>query len=188
DTRGIEGTYRFIRKLWRLFYDQNEQFLVVDTEPTREELKTLHKTIKKVGEDVENFSFNTSVSSFMVCVNELSAAKCHKKAILEPLLIIMSPYAPHITEELWAQLGNEPGSITKQTFPEWNPAYLVEDSFEYPIQINGKVRANLTFAAETSKEEIEKTVLADETVLKWMEGKPAKKVIVVPKRIVNVVI
>ena len=188
DTRGIEGTYRFIRKLWRLFYDQNEQFLVVDTEPTREELKTLHKTIKKVGEDVENFSFNTSVSSFMVCVNELSAAKCHKKAILEPLLVIMSPYAPHITEELWAQLGNEPGSITKQTFPEWNPAYLVEDSFEYPIQINGKVRANLTFAAETSKEEIEKAVLADETVLKWMEGKPAKKVIVVPKRIVNVVI
>ena len=188
DTRGIEGTYRFIRKLWRLFYDQNDQFLVVDTEPTREELKTLHKTIKKVGEDVENFSFNTSVSSFMVCVNELSAAKCHKKAILEPLLVIMSPYAPHITEELWAQLGNEPGSITKQTFPEWNPAYLVEDSFEYPIQINGKVRANMTFAAETSKEEIEKAVLADETVLKWMEGKPAKKVIVVPKRIVNVVI
>ena len=188
DTRGIEGTYRFIRKLWRLFYDQNDQFLVVDTEPTREELKTLHKTIKKVGEDVENFSFNTSVSSFMVCVNELSAAKCHKKAILEPLLVIMSPYAPHITEELWAQLGNEPGSITKQTFPEWNPAYLVEDSFEYPIQINGKVRANMTFAAETSKEEIEKAVLADETVLKWMEGKPAKKVIVVPKIIVNVVI
>lgn len=188
DTRGIEGTYRFIRKLWRLFYDQNEQFLVVDAEPTKEELKTLHKTIKKVGEDVENFSFNTSVSSFMVCVNELSAAKCHKKAILEPLLVIMSPYAPHITEELWAQLGNEPGSITKQTFPTWNPAYLVEDSFEYPIQINGKVRANMTFAAETSKEDIEKAVLTDETVLKWMEGKPAKKVIVVPKRIVNVVI
>jgi leucyl-tRNA synthetase len=187
DTKGITGVHGFLKKYWRLFY-LNGNFEVSDAEPSKDALKTLHKTIKKVGEDIENFSFNTSVSSFMVCVNELSAAKCHKKARLEPLLVIMSPYAPHITEELWAQLGNEPGTITKQAFPIWNPAYLVEDSFEYPIQINGKVRANLTFAADTSKEEIEKAVLADETVLKWMEGKPAKKVIVVPKRIVNVVI
>lgn len=188
DTRSIEGTYRFVRKLWRLFFDQNDKYIVVEAEPTAEELKTLHKTIKKVGEDVENFSFNTSVSTFMVCVNELSALKCHKKAILEELLIILSPYAPHVTEELWALLGNENGKITEQKFPDWNPTYLVEDSFEYPIQINGKVRLSISFAADASKESIETEVMANETVQKWMEGKPAKKVIVVPKRIVNVVI
>jgi leucyl-tRNA synthetase len=188
DTRSIEGTYRFVRKLWRLFFDQNDKYIVVEAEPNAEELKTLHKTIKKVGEDVENFSFNTSVSTFMVCVNELSALKCHKKSILEELLIILSPYAPHVTEELWALLGNENGKITEQKFPDWNPAYLVEDSFEYPIQINGKVRLSISFAADASKESIETEVMANETVQKWMEGKPAKKVIVVPKRIVNVVI
>lgn len=188
DTRSIEGTYRFVRKLWRLFFDQNDKYIVIEAEPTAEELKTLHKTIKKVGEDIENFSFNTSVSTFMVCVNELSALKCHKKSILEELLIILSPYAPHVTEELWALLGNENGKITEQKFPDWNPSYLVEDSFEYPIQINGKVRLSISFAADASKESIETEVMANETVQKWMEGKPAKKVIVVPKRIVNVVI
>lgn len=188
DTRGMEGTYRFIRKLWRLLFDAQGQFLVTESEPTPEELKTLHKTIKKVGEDIEQFSFNTAVSAFMVCVNELSAAKCHKRSILEPLVIILSPYAPHLAEELWERLGNTPGTVTEQVFPTWNPAFLVEDSIEYPIQINGKVRTSLTFAAETSKEDIEKAVLADESVIRWMEGKPAKKIIVVPKRIVNVVI
>jgi len=188
DTRGMEGTYRFIRKLWRLFFDAQGQSLLQDAEPTPAELKSLHKTIKKVGEDIEQFSFNTAVSAFMVCVNELSAAKCHKRAILEPFVILLSPYAPHLAEELWVHLGKIPGTVTAQQFPHWNPDYLVEDSIEYPIQINGKVRANLVFAAEASKEEIEKAVLAEESVQRWMEGKPAKKIIVVPKRIVNIVI
>ncbi len=187
DTRGIEGTNRFLRKFWRLFFDQNGKYLVSDAEPTKEELKSLHKTIKKVEEDVENFSFNTSVSTFMICVNELTDLKCHKKAILSDLLVIISPYAPHIAEELWSLIGNTE-SITLQQFPQWNPEYLVEDSFEYPVQVNGKVRVNLNFPADMSKEDIEKAVLANEQVIKWMEGKPLKKIIVVPKRIVNVVI
>ena len=187
DTRGIEGTYRFVRKLWRLFYDQNGKNLVVDTEPSKEELKALHKTIKKVNEDIESFSFNTSVSSFMICVNELSDLKCHKKAILEKLVVILSPYAPHVTEELWQILGNS-DSITVQEFPIFEAKHLIEDSFEYPIQINGKVRATLNFPADMSKEEIEKLVLENDLVLKWLEGAKPKKIIVVPKRIVNVVI
>jgi len=187
DTRGIEGTYRFLRKFWRLFFDQNGNPIFKDEEPTKDELKSLHKTIKKVAEDVENFSFNTSVSSFMICVNELTDLKCHKKAILRDLLITISPYAPHIAEELWEQIG-ETESITKTSFPTFNPAYLVEDSFEYPIQINGKVRVNLNFPSDMAKEEIEKQVLANEQVIKWMEGKELKKIIVVPKRIVNVVV
>jgi leucyl-tRNA synthetase len=187
DTRGIEGTYRFLRKFWRLFFDQNGNPIFKDEEPTKDELKSLHKTIKKVAEDVENFSFNTSVSSFMICVNELTDLKCHKKAILRDLLITISPYAPHIAEELWEQIG-ETESITKTSFPTFNAAYLVEDSFEYPIQINGKVRVNLNFPADMAKEEIEKQVLANEQVIRWMEGKELKKIIVVPKRIVNVVV
>lgn len=187
DTRGIEGTYRFVRKVWRLFFDQNGKNLVTDAEPTKEELKALHKTIKKVNEDIESFSFNTSVSSFMICVNELSDLKCHKKAILEQLLVILSPYAPHVTEELWQVLGHT-DSITAQQFPTFDAKHLVEDSFEYPIQINGKVRATLNFPADMSKEEIEKQVLTNELVVKWLEGATPKKIIVVPKRIVNVVI
>lgn len=187
DTRGIEGTHRFLRKLWRLFFDQNGNPIFKDEEPTKDELKALHKTIKKVAEDVENFSFNTSVSSFMICVNELTDLKCHKYAILKDLCIAISPYAPHIAEELWQQLG-ETESVTKATFPVFNASYLVEDSFEYPVQINGKVRVNLIFPADMAKEEIEKEVLANQQVIKWMEGKPLKKIIVVPKRIVNVVV
>ncbi len=187
DTRGIEGTYRFLRKFWRLFFDQNGNPIFKDEEPTKDELKSLHKTIKKVAEDVENFSFNTSVSSFMICVNELTDLKCHKKAILRDLLITISPYAPHIAEELWEKIG-ETESITKTAFPTFNAAYLIEDSFEYPIQINGKVRVNLNFPADMAKEEIEKQVLANEQVIRWMEGKELKKIIVVPKRIVNVVV
>ena len=187
DTRGIEGTYRFVRKLWRLFYDQNGKYLVTDAEPSKEELKALHKTIKKVSEDIEDFSFNTSVSSFMICVNELSDLKCHKKAILEKLVVILSPYAPHVTEELWQILGNS-DSITTQEFPVFDAKYLIEDSFEYPIQINGKVRATLNFPADMPVKDIEKLVLENDLVLKWLEGATPKKIIVVPKRIVNVVI
>ncbi|WP_337040858.1 leucine--tRNA ligase [Emticicia sp. 17c] len=188
DTRGIEGTYRFIRKLWRLFFDQNGKSIVTEAEPDKAELKALHKAIKKVSEDVENFSFNTSVSTFMICVNELSDLKCSKKAILEQLVIILSPYTPHISEELWEILGHEKGTITKQAYPVFEAKYLVEDSFEYPIQINGKVRTSISFPANMSKEDIEKAVLSNENVLKWLEGNAPKKLIVVPKRIVNVVI
>ena len=188
DTRSIEGTYRFLRKLWRLFFDQNGNKIILNAEPSADELKTLHKTIKKVEEDIANFSFNTSVSTFMICVNELTDLKCHKRAILKDLLVILSPYAPHISEELWAEIGEKPGTITTASFPVFNLAYLVEDSYEYPVQINGKVRATLSFAADASKEEIEQGVLADEHVIRWMEGQPLKKIIVVPKRIVNVVV
>ncbi|WP_259016536.1 leucine--tRNA ligase [Emticicia fluvialis] len=188
DTRGIEGTYRFIRKLWRLFFDQNGKYIVTDVEPTKAELKALHKTIKKVSEDVESFSFNTSVSTFMICVNELSDLKSSKKAILEQLVIVLSPYTPHLSEELWEILGNEKGTVTQQRFPAFEAQHLIEDSFEYPIQINGKVRTSISFPADMSKEDIEKAVLENENVIKWLEGNAPKKLIVVPKRIVNVVV
>jgi leucyl-tRNA synthetase len=188
DTNGIEGTSRFLRKLWRLFFDLDNNLLVNDDEPNKEELKTLHKTIKKIGEDVENFSFNTAVSTFMIAVNELTDLNCHKKVILKELLIIISPFAPHIAEELWDKTGMEKGTVTLQKFPDWNPDFLKEDAFEYPVQIMGKVRVKLSFSADATKEEIEKAVLSNDQVIKWMEGKPLKKIIVVPKRIVNVVV
>jgi len=188
NTNGIDGTYRFIRKFWRLFYNDNGQWLVKDEEPTKAELKVLHKTIKKVQEDIESFSFNTAVSAFMMCVNELGTLKSSKKAILEPLLVLLSSYAPHITEELYAALGNEGGSLSTADFPVWEPQYVVDDVFEYPIQINGKVRVTMAFASDTPPAEVEKAVLANETVQKWLDGKLPKKIIVVPKRIVNVVL
>jgi leucyl-tRNA synthetase len=192
-TSGIDGTFRFIKKLWRLFYkdvpgSEESQWLVTDEAPTREELKVLHKTIKKAEDDIENFSFNTSVSAFMVCVNELATLKCHKRAILQDLVLLLSPYAPHIAEELWAALGNVPGTVSKAQYPTFNPAYLVEDAFEYPIQINGKVRTTISFPVDQAKEAIEADVLANEVVQKWLEGQTPKKVVVVPKRIVNVVL
>ena len=148
----------------------------------------MHKTIKKIEEDIEHFSFNTAVSAFMVCVNELGALKSHNKSVLQELVILLSPYAPHISEELWDALGNEKGMVSKAAFPKFEAKYIVEAIFEYPIQINGKVRISLPFALDTTPADIEKEVLANEVVQKWMEGNTAKKVIVVPKRIVNVVI
>jgi leucyl-tRNA synthetase len=188
NTNGIDGTYRFIRKLWRLFYNDAGQWMVKDVPAKPEELKILHKTIKKIEEDIENFSFNTAVSAFMVCVNELGSSKCQSRAVLQELIVLLSPYAPHISEELWDALGNEKGMVSKADFPKWEQQYVVDAVFEYPIQINGKVRASLSFALDTPASEIEKEVLANETVQRWMEGNPARKVIVVPKRIVNVVI
>ncbi|GAB3699235.1 leucine--tRNA ligase [Spirosoma flavus] len=192
NTNGIDGVYRFIRKFWRLFYKDNldgsSTWIVNDEQPTPAELKVLHRTIQKAESDIEAYSFNTSVSAFMVCVNELSTLNCHKRAILQDLVLILSPYAPHITEELWAALGNEAGTISKAQFPTFNPSYLVEDAFEYPIQINGKVRTTISFAIDRAANEIEREVLADEIVQKWLDGKTPKKVVVVPKRIVNVVI
>jgi leucyl-tRNA synthetase len=187
-TQGIEGVLRFLRKLWRLFHQgDNETFLLSDEIATKAELKILHKTIKKATEDIENFSFNTSVSAFMVCVNELQDLKCNKREILEPLITLLSPYAPHICEELYALCGHHK-SVNFAEWPIFNPDYLIENEFNYPISFNGKVRFNLLFALDKELKEIENEVLANEQTLKYLEGKPAKKVIVVKGKIVNVVI
>lgn len=186
-TQGIEGVHRFLKKLWKLFYDMDGKLIVTNEAPNKKELKSLHKLIKKVGEDIEGFSFNTSVSSFMICVNELTDLKRHNKAVLSELLICLSPYAPHISEELWHALGNET-SIVHATFPAFNAEYLIEDSFSYPISINGKHRTNIEMGMEMAQDEVEKTVMGDETVLKWLEGKQPKKIVFVKGRIVNIVV
>jgi leucyl-tRNA synthetase len=185
NTAGITGVHGFLKKLWRLYFDENG-LQVIKTEPSRESLKTLHKTIKKVVEDIEHFSFNTTVSSFMICVNELTAQNCNSRAILEPLVVLVSPYAPHIAEEIWAQLGHNT-SISTVPFPVFEPKYLVERSKEYPISFNGKMRFTLELPSDMGKEEIEATVLAHEKTKKQMEGRIPKKVIVVPGKIVNIV-
>lgn len=185
--QGIEGVHRFLKKMFRLFFDKDGNLLVNDDEPTKEELKSLHKTIKKIAEDIENFSFNTSVSTCMICVNELIELKCNKRKILTDFLICISPYAPHVAEELWQVLGNE-SSISFASYPTFNPEYLVLDTFSYPISINGKHRSNIEFSLNANQQEIEQTVLADEIVLKWLEGKQPKKIVFVKGKIVNVVV
>ncbi len=185
--QGIEGVHRFLKKMFRLFFDKDGNLLVNDEEPTKEELKSLHKTIKKIAEDIENFSFNTSVSTCMICVNELIELKCNKRKILTDFLICISPYAPHVAEELWQVLGNE-SSISFASYPTFNPEYLVLDTFSYPISINGKHRSNIEFSLNANQQEIEQTVLADEIVLKWLEGKQPKKIVFVKGKIVNVVV
>jgi leucyl-tRNA synthetase len=187
NTNGIDGVYKFLRRFWNLFHDQSGKLALSDEPASREELKVLHKTLKKVEDDIERFSFNTTVSEFMICCNELSSLRCNKRAILEPLVIALSPYAPHITEELWEKLGHST-SVLNATFPAFDNQYLVENSFEYPISINGKVRVKMNFALDMPKEDIEKLVMASEIVQKWTEGKSPKKVIIVPGKIVNVVI
>jgi leucyl-tRNA synthetase len=187
NTNGIDGVYKFLRKLWNLYHPQNGGFAVSDSPASKEELKALHKAIKKMEEDMANFSFNTSVSSFMICVNELTALGCNKREVLEPLAILISPYAPHIAEELWALLG-QVESITKASFPEFQEAHLVESNFEYPVMINGKLRAKLDLSLALTVPEIEKAALADAQVQKWLEGKAPKKVIIVPGKIVNLVV
>lgn len=186
DTNGIDGVHRFLRRLWNLF-QSNGEFCVSDEEPTKEELKALHKLIKKVAFDIENFSFNTSVSAFMICVNELSQLKCNKKTVLSDLLVCLAPFAPHITEELWHRLGNKQ-TICDAKFPELNEEYLKEDLFSYSISFNGKSRYVLEFPADASNVEIEKAVLEHPNSQKWLDGRSPKKVIVVPKKIVNIVV
>ncbi len=187
NTNGIDGVFKFLRKLWRLFYDDADNFIVTEGTATEAEMKILHKTIKKVQEDIEDLSFNTSVSGFMICVNELTSMKCHKREVLNDLVVILSPFAPHIAEELWHQLGHE-GSIVHAVFPQYQEKYLIEASHEYPISVNGKVRAKMEFALDMPKDDIEKAVLASEQVQKWTEGKAPKRVIIVPKKIVNIVV
>ncbi len=186
DTNGIDGVHRFLRKMWNLFY-KGDSLAVSDDVPSKDELKALHKLIQKVSYDIEHFSFNTSISAFMICVNELTALKCSKRAILEELLVVLAPFAPFVAEELWHALGHDT-TICDAVWPEFKPEYLVEDVITYTISFNGKARFTLEFAADAAKEEIEKTVLEHENSAKWMEGKAPKKVIVVPKKIVNVVI
>ncbi len=187
DTNGIEGVFRFVKKLWKLFVDQNGEPLVVDENPTVSELKVLHKTIKKVKEDIERFSFNTAVSSYMICVNELSERSCHKRAILEPLTIIISPYLPHIAEELWALLDHK-NTIAYATFPDYNEEYIKENSFFYPISFNGKMRFKMEFPLDMPVDEIKHAVVTSDQAQKYLEGKSPKKVIVVQGKIVNVVV
>lgn len=187
DTKGIEGVHRFLKKFWRLFFDEQKGAVWNNDAPTDAEYKSLHKAIKKIEEDTERFSFNTAVSAFMICVNELSDLKCNKRAILEPLCILMTPYAPHIAEELWHALGNA-GSVLDAAFPIFEPKYLVESSKEYPVSINGKVRTSLSFALDADQATVEAGVLANDVVQKWLEGKPPKKIIYVKGKMINVVI
>ncbi len=187
DTKGIEGVHRFLRKLWRLFNDEVKGKVWTNEKATDVELKILHRTIKKIEEDTEKFSFNTAVSAFMICVNDLFDIKCHKKEVLEKILIILVPYAPHIAEELWQQLGNE-GTILDAAYPSFDPALLVESSKEYPVSINGKVRTNLSLALDLDQKQVEEMVLQNDTVKKWLEGKLPKKIIYVKNKMINIVV
>lgn len=188
NTNGIEGVFKFLRKFWRLFHDADWNFNVSNAEPTKAELKALHKIIRKVEEDVERFSFNTSVSSFMIAVNELTDLKCNKRAILQDMVVILEPYAPHICEELWVLLGNQPGTVSYAVYPQFNPAYLVEDEFSYPVSINGKMKTNISFSLMMDNTAIETAIRSHADVLKYLDGKEPKKVIVVKGRIVNIVV
>jgi leucyl-tRNA synthetase len=187
DTKGINGVHNFLRKLWRLFHNEQGELAVTDNQPEAAALKTLHKTIKKITEDLERYSFNTPVSAFMIAVNELSEQKCTNKAVLGDLLILLSPFAPHITEELWRKLGHTE-SIAYAEWPIFNADFLVEDAFEYPVSFNGKMRFKIALPTDMSKEDVEKAVLEYEQSAKYLEGKAPKKIIVVPNRIVNIVV
>jgi leucyl-tRNA synthetase len=187
DTKGIEGVHRFLRKLWRLFNDDLKGKVWNDDKATDAELKVLHRTIKKIEEDTERFSFNTAVSTFMICVNELADLKCHKKEILEKLLTLLAPYAPHIAEELWNQLGNE-GSVLDASYPAYNPALLVESTKEYPVSINGKLRTNIELALDLEQKQVEEIVLQNEIVQKWLDGQAPKKIIFVKNKMINIVV
>jgi leucyl-tRNA synthetase len=187
DTKGIEGVHRFLKKLWRLYFDELKGLVVTEEAPTADELKVLHKTIKKIEDDTERFSFNTAVSAFMVCVNELSDLKCRKKAILEPLAIMLTPYAPHIAAELYEALGHHT-SVLDAAYPVFNASHVVESTKEYPVSINGKLRTTLLLPAEATQDEAQAAALANEVVVKWLEGKPVKKFIFVKGRMINVVV
>jgi leucyl-tRNA synthetase len=187
DTKGINGVHNFLRKLWRLCHNEAGVFTLNDAAPSAEALKTLHKTIKKITEDLERYSFNTPVSAFMIAVNELTDMKCNNRAIIEPLVILLSPFAPHIAEEIWKNLGHG-NSIAHAEWPVFNPEFLVENSFEYPVSFNGKVRFKITLPADMSKEDVEQAVMNHEQTQKYLEGNAPKKMIVVVGRIVNVVV
>ena len=185
NTAGISGVASFLKKLWRLYFDDNGS-VITNNEPSADSLKTLHKTIKKVGEDIENFSFNTSVSQFMICVNELATQNCHERAILEPLAVLISPYAPHIAEELWFQLGHS-GSVSTVDFPVFEAKHLVETNKEYPVSFNGKMRFTIGLPLDLTAAQIEEIIMKDERTIKQLDGKTPNKVIIVPGKIINLV-
>ena len=195
DTNGIDGCHRFLKKFWALFYGVNraneaggqDGLIVDDAEPSKEALKSVHKLIKKVTQDIEVFSYNTSISAFMICVNELAQLKCYNRELLKTLVILIAPFAPHIAEELWEALG-EQGSVCDSQWPTWNEEYLVENSVKMGIAFNGKTRFDMEFPADASNDDIQQSVLADERAAKYVEGFDIKKVIIVPKRMVNIVL
>ncbi len=185
DTNGIDGVHKFLRRFWRLFFNRDGQFCISDDAPTEQELRTLHKTIRKVSEDIENFSFNTSVAAFMICLNELG--DCNKRAILEPLIVLLTPFAPHICEELWEQAGHTT-SVCDAAWPQYEERYLVQSSFAYPVSVNGKLRFRKEYALSMTPAEVQAAVVAEPEAQKWLDGKTPKKVIVVPGKIINIVI
>lgn len=186
DTNGIDGVHRFLRKVWNLCTNE-DVFEFSDAEASKDELKALHKLIKKISWDVEHFSFNTSVSAFMICVNELATLKCNKRSILETLTILLTPFAPHFSEEIWEALGHKE-TVCDAHWPECNEEYLLESVFTYPISFNGRARFMMEFSAEATIEEIKAAVMSNPAAEKWLEGKTPKKVIIVPKKIVNIVL
>lgn len=181
DTNGIDGCHRFLKKFWKIYQQE-----LTDDEPSKESLKSVHKLIKKVSGDIEQFSYNTAISAFMICVNELGQQKCNNRSLLKDMLILIAPFAPHIAEELWETLGQKE-SICDAKWPQWNEAYLIESEVQLTISFNGKARFQMTFPADAGKEEIEKIAVADERSQKYIDGKTIIKVIVVPKKIVNIV-
>lgn len=185
DTKGIDGVHRFLRKFWRLFYGKDGA-LFTDTKASAAELKVLHRLIHKVSTDIENFSMNTSVSAFMIAVNELTESGCTSREILEPMVILLSPFAPHISEELWSRLGHT-GSVADASFPEYVESYTVEKTFEYPVSFNGKTRFKIELPKSVDPKEAEAAVMASPNTDKYLAGKPVKKIIVVPSKIINVV-
>ena len=187
DTKGIEGVHRFLKKLWRLFADEQKGLVISNEKATPQELKVLHKTIKKIEEDTERFSFNTAVSAFMVCVNELVDLKCHKREVLEPLLVMLTPYAPHVAEELWHLLGNE-SLVIDAAYPKFDQKYVTETAKEYPISVNGKMRTQIVIDLAADQKQVEEIVLQNPVVQKWLEGKTPKKVIYVKGKMVNLVV
>ncbi|MFP4019037.1 MAG: leucine--tRNA ligase, partial [Bacteroidales bacterium] len=187
DTNGIDGIYKFLRKFWRLFHDQNGQFALDEDKPGDEELKILHKTIKKVNEDIENLSFNTAISAMMIAVNDLSSMNCNKRDILEPMILLIAPFAPHVAEELWHRAGYDE-FVVEQSFPGYNEEYLKESSVKYPVSFNGKVRYTLELPADINKEKVEGIVKNHENSQKWLKGQEPKKIIFVPNKIINVVV
>ena len=187
DTKGINGVHNFLRKLWRLFHDADGNVQITSDQPSKESLKTLHKTIKKMSDDLDRFSFNTGVSNFMICINELTDQKCNSKSILEPLVVMLSPYAPHISEELWVKLGRTSGTVSTASFPVFDPEQLTESTVSYPVSFNGKMRFKLDLPSDLSAKQVEEEVMKNETAQKWLDGASPKKVIVVPGKIVNIV-
>ena len=187
DTKGIEGVFRFFKKFWRLYHNESNTFSICDAEPTKAELKVLHQTIKKVTDDIERFSFNTSVSTFMICANDLAGLKCNKRAVLEPLAVLIAPFAPHIAEELWHLMHNDNGSVCDAEWPAYDEKYLVEDSFKYPVSFNGKMRFTIDLPADVQQDDAVAAVRATDDFQKWTAGKEPKKIIFVPKRIINIV-